>query len=354
MKTVFKQLAVKLDQIPNGYPKTKSGVELKILAKLFTEEEAALACFLSLELRSIAEVAELSGLEVTATKTLLISMVKKGLIELKKQEGKGLVFCLMPFVVGFYERQNGKIDKEFAELFEDYYHEAFHEIMMVNPSVHRVIPVEKTIPVNIDVMHYEKASTYLNEANAWGVLDCICRVQKNLIGKGCDHPIENCLAFSSKVGAFDNADTIRALSKDEAFNILEEANKAGLVHTTNNAQHDVTYICNCCTCSCGVLRGMSEHGSLSAVASSDFYAKVDEDLCNGCEVCVDRCQFGAIKIEYRTSVINPNFCFGCGLCVTTCSSDALSLIQKNKENIITPPLSEEEWRKKRILSRKNN
>lgn len=352
MKTTYQQLAEKLDQIPNGYPKTKSGVELKILAKLFAEEEAALACYLSLELKSIAEVAELSGLEMAPTKALLISMVKKGLIELKKQEGKGLVFCLMPFVVGFYERQNGKIDKEFAELFEEYYHEAFHEIMMVNPSVHRVIPVEKTIPVNIDVMPYEKASTYLNEAKSWGVLNCICRVQKKLIGQGCDHPVENCLAFSSKVNAFDKTDTIKELDKVQAFKILEEANKAGLVHTTNNAQHDVTYICNCCTCSCGVLRGISEHGSLSAVASSDFYTKVHEDLCNGCEVCVDRCQFGAIKMEDGLSVIDVNFCFGCGLCVTNCTSNALSLLKKDEDMISTPPLSEEEWRKLRSQSRK--
>ncbi len=354
MKTTYQELAEKLDQIPNGYPKTKSGVELKILAKLFTEKEAKLATFLSLAPQSISEISKITQVGEPMIKSQLITMVKKGLIELKREEGKGLVFCLMPFVVGFYERQNGKIDKEFAELFEEYYHEAFHEIMMVNPSVHRVIPVEKTIPVNIDVMPYEKASTYLDEANAWGVLDCICRVQKKLIGQGCEHPVENCLVFSSKVGAFDRTEDIRALTKNEALQILDEADQAGLVHSTNNAQQDVNYICNCCTCSCGVLRGMSEHGSMSAVASSDFYALVDIDLCNGCEVCVDRCQFGAIKMEDGISVINSNFCFGCGLCITTCSSEALSLVQKDKKILTAPPLSEEEWRKKRMHSRKNN
>ncbi|PKP29581.1 MAG: 4Fe-4S ferredoxin [Bacteroidetes bacterium HGW-Bacteroidetes-17] len=353
MKNSYQELADLLDQIPNGYPKTKSGIELKILAKLFTEEEARLATSLSLIPQSISEIAIKTSSDEALVKSGLITMVKKGLIELRREEGKGLVFFLMPFVVGFYERQNAKIDKEFAQFFEEYYHEAFHHVMMVDPSVHRVIPVEKTIPVNIDVMPYEKASTYLNEANSWGVLNCICRVQKKLIGQGCDHPIENCLVFSSKVGAFDRTDDIRSLTKEEALQILDEADKAGLVHSTNNAQHDVTYICNCCTCACGVLRGITEHGSLSAIARSDFYAVVDPDLCNGCEVCIDRCQFNALSMEDGISKVNTTFCFGCGLCVTTCSSGALSLVQKDADNLKIPPISEKDWREKRTAARLN-
>jgi len=216
--------------------------------------------------------------------------------------------------------------------------------MTAEPSVHRVIPIEKTIPVNVDVMPYEKASTYLDDVNAWGVLDCICRVQKKLIGEGCDHPVENCLVFSSKVGAFDRTDDIRTLSKEEALSILDEANQAGLVHSTNNARQDVTYICNCCTCSCGVLRGIAEFGKHNSVASSDFYATVDEDLCNGCEVCIDRCQFIALTMEDDICKVDTTYCYGCGLCVTTCSSEAIQLIHKEKDQITMPPETEEDWR----------
>lgn len=354
MNIIYQTLAEKLDATPNGYPKTKSGVELKILAKLFTEEEAALATNLNLEPQTIKEIAEHTQTEEAVIKLQLLSMVKKGLIEIKRAAGKGLVFSLMPFVVGFYERQNGNIDKEFAELFEEYYQESFHQVMTIEPSVHRVIPVERTIPVSIDVMPYEKASTYLDEANSWGVLKCICRVQKKLIGEGCNHTVENCLTFSTKTGAFDRTDLIRTLTKDEALKILDDANKEGLVHSTNNAQQDVTYICNCCSCSCGVLRGISEHGCLSSVAGSDFYVRVDEDLCNACENCIDRCQFAALTMVDGISTVDTKFCFGCGLCVTTCSSEAMSLIQKEGDNLIPPPKSEEEWRKVRTISRLNS
>ena len=40
---VYQKLAKHLDSLPGGYPPTKDGVELKILRKLFTPEQAALA-----------------------------------------------------------------------------------------------------------------------------------------------------------------------------------------------------------------------------------------------------------------------------------------------------------------------
>jgi ferredoxin len=347
----YQKLAERLDQIPNGYPKTKSGVELKLLAKLFTPEEAALASSLSLELLSVKDIAAMNNTGETEVKSLLIGMVKKGLIDMKRKEGEGFAFCLIPFVVGFYERQNAKIDKEFAELFELYYKEGFHKTMLVNPSVHRVIPVEKTIPVSTNVMPYEKASTYLDEARSWGVLNCICRVQQKLIGKGCDHQLENCLVFSSRPGAFDRTDDIRSISKEEALEILAEADREGLIHATANSQTEVNYICNCCTCSCGVLRGMAEYGNTDIIARSDFYALVDPDLCSACEDCLNRCQFHALRMADDRCTVNTSLCLGCGLCVTACPTEALSLVLKAEADIDPPALSEEEWRKKRAEAR---
>lgn len=344
MDNAYQALADRLDQIPNGFPRTDSGVELKLLAKLFTPEEANLASSMSLEHQPIRTIAENTKLDESNVKSLLIGMVKKGLIDLKKQEGIGLTFGLIPFVVGFYERQNAKIDKEFAELFELYYKESFHKAMITRPSVHRIIPIEKTIPVNIDVMPYEKASTYLDRASSWGVLNCICRVQKKLIGQGCNHSLENCLVFSSRPGAFDRTDDIRSITREEALEILAEADREGLVHSTSNSRDEVTYICNCCICSCGVLRGMVEYGSKNSIARSDFYAAVDETLCSGCETCLDRCQFNALSMNDGISTVNISNCYGCGLCVSTCPEEAITLIQKSPEDLEPPPVTEEEWR----------
>jgi ferredoxin len=351
MNKIYEKLANELDRIPNGFPRTESGVELKLLAKLFSPEDALLASSLSMEPKTLADIAELNGLSESETKGRLIGMVKKGLIDIKREEGRGFLFFLIPFVVGFYERQNAKIDKEFAELFEAYYHESFHKTMLTQPSVHRIIPLEKAIRVDIDVMPYEKASTYLDQAKSWGVLDCICRVQKSLIGQGCHHSVENCLVFSPRPGAFDRSEDIKALSKTEALEILEEADREGLVHSVNNAQTEVYYVCNCCTCSCGVLRGMVEYGSENSIARSDFHARVVEDQCTGCEACIDRCYFDAMAMNDGVCIVDTNKCYGCGLCISSCDSEALSMVRKEPELIAAPPVDDAAWRLRRAASR---
>ena len=352
MENPYRSLANRLDKIPNGFPLTESGVELNLLAKLFSPEEAYLASSMSLVHQTIKTIAENSNLEELKVKPLLISMVKKGLIDFKKKEGGVLTFGLIPFVVGFYERQNAKIDKEFAELFEIYYKEAFHKPMTIEPSDHRIIPIEKTIPVNIDVMPYEKASTYLNAAKSWGVLNCICRVQKRLIGQGCKHQLENCLVFSTRPKAFDRKDDIRSITCEEAMDILAEADRDGLVHSTSNTREEVTYICNCCICSCGFLRSIAEYGSKTSIGRSDFYATVNDQLCSGCETCIDRCQFNALSINDGISVVDKASCYGCGLCVSTCPEEAITLVLKSSEELCPPPATEEDWRQKREAERR--
>jgi ferredoxin len=350
---VYKELARVLDRIPNGFPETKSGVELKILARLFTPEQAELACRLTLEPQNSKSIAQKIGSNEHETFAILKGMVKKGLIEAERGEG-GLAFKLMPFIVGFYERQNAQIDEEFAHLFEAYYKEALHKMMAVKPSVHRIIPIEKTIPLDIEVMPHERASTYIKNAQAWGVLPCICRVQRRLIGQGCGHTEENCIVFHSRPGAFDRTEAIRTITKEEALEILADADREGLVHSTGNAQKGLTYICNCCTCSCGILRGMVEYGYLNAVGRSDFFAAVDETLCTGCATCVDRCQFKALEVNESDEVckVDRQRCYGCGLCVSTCPTGALHLEQKPAAEIETPPLSESKWREERARARK--
>jgi len=351
MSNIYEKLADELDRIPNGFPRTMSGVELKLLAKLFSPEDAALASTLSMDPKPLKEIAELNSLSEVETKSRLIGMVKKGLIDIQREEGRGFVFHLIPMVVGFYERQNAKIDKEFAELFEQYYHERFHKTMLAEPSVHRIIPLEKAIPVDIDVMPYEKASTYLDQAQSWGVLDCICRVQKKLIGQGCDHTLKNCLVFSPKPGAFTRSEEIESLTREQAMQVLADADREGLVHSINNAQTEVYYVCNCCTCSCGVLRGMVEYGSENSIARSDFYALVNEDHCTGCEACIERCHFNAMAMEDGVCTVDANLCYGCGLCISSCETEALSLVQKSPQERTIPPADDAAWREKRAQLR---
>jgi ferredoxin len=345
--TPYQSLAQRLDALPNGFPPAPDGAELRLLAKLFSAEEATLAAQLRLTLETPAQIAERLNLDARVTRNMLKEMTRRGLISAGRCEG-GLGYGLMPFVVGIYEMQNGRLDAELAQLFEDYYRQAFGASAAVHPQVHRVIPIHQAVKTDLEIRPYESAAGIVNAMQAWGVIDCICRVQKKLIGQACQHPIEMCMVFSDKPGAFDHDASVRALSKDQAMDVLRQAADAGLVHSVSNNQRGTWYICNCCTCSCGLLRGVAELGLADVVAKSPFILQVDENLCQTCGTCLDACQFGALTMEL-TATLNERRCVGCGVCVPTCPEDALSLVRRS--NAEAPPETEAEWRVQRAAVR---
>jgi hypothetical protein len=238
---VYRKLARRLDEIPNGFPATESGVELRLLAKIFSPEEAALASVMNLSREPADVIAARSGLDPKVAYRTLKVMARKGQIRAGRK-GRKLAFGLMPFVVGFYEEQLPYLDEELALLVEEYFHEGLRVLGGHSPSIHRVIPVEESIPAGIEVYPYEQATYLLENALAWGVRDCICRLQQKLLGKGCDRPLESCLVFAPVAGVFDHSETTRPIPKEEALRILHEAEEAGLVHSPGNFRDNHFYI----------------------------------------------------------------------------------------------------------------
>jgi electron transport complex protein RnfB len=349
---VYRQLARRLDAIPNGFPATESGVELRLLAKIFTPQEAALAAVMRLTREPAVVIAARAGVEPDTAYRTLKGMVRKGQIRVKKGEGQ-LLFGLMPFVVGVYEEQLPRLDAELAALFEQYYQETQGggNIMRDAPPVHRVIPVGEAIPFELEIFPYERASELVEGAKSWGVRDCICRVQQRLIGKGCDRPVENCLVFAPIEGAFDHSDVTRALTKEEALQILRETEEAGLVHSIGNYRDGHFYICNCCTCCCGVMRAVAEFGIPTAIAHSNFHAVVEAEECIGCGDCLERCPFGALSVPEDVCVVDYARCVGCGLCTTACPTDALYLERRPEGEVPPPPANIKEWTIERAQER---
>jgi Pyruvate/2-oxoacid:ferredoxin oxidoreductase delta subunit len=346
----YKTLAERLDALPNGYPPTDSGLELRILSKLFTPEDAALASQLRITLETPEQIAlRLEG-ETETLRNRLKSMTRRGLIRAGKTDS-GLGYGLLPFVVGIYEMQLERLDVELALLFEDYFQQSFNQFLMVKPSVHRVIPVNESVRVDMEVQPFESAVDIVSQAQAWGVMDCICRRQKALIGDPCEHPVDICMVFHQRPGAFEGSPVVRALNKEQAMETLRRAADAGLVHSVSNKKEDLSYICNCCTCSCGILRGMAELGIANVVSRSAFVNQADEDLCTACETCLDYCQFNALILEDFTVSVSPIRCVGCGVCVPNCPENALALVRRPEEDILPIPKSTTEWLADRAAAR---
>ncbi len=351
MDSIYRQLAQRLDAIPNGFPATQSGVELRLLAKLFTPEEAGMAVHMRLTREPAAEIAARAGLPRATARRLLKSMARKGLIGYARGDGE-LVYGLLPFAVGFYENQLSTMDAELAALVEQYFQETRGgPITEQSPPLHRVIPVEEAIPFELQVFPYESASALVESAKSWAVRDCICRVQRRLIGQGCDRLLKACLSLAPVEGAFDHDEEARVLTKEEALRLLREAEEAGLVHTTGNYRDGHFYICNCCTCCCGILRGVAEFRVPTAVAHSDFRADVRAEACSGCGACVERCGFGALSVPAGVCVADPLRCVGCGLCAAACPNGALHLLRRQAGQRSELPVNLIDWMVQRARQR---
>ena len=145
----------RLDALPNGFPPHRMAPSCACWRCLFTPEEAHLAAGLRLTLETPEQIAARLDLHAAELKDRLRLMARKGLITAGRIEG-GLGFGLMPFVVGIYEAQAGRIDAELARLFEDYYQRAFRQTAGHPAAVHRVVPVNENVRLGMEIRALRK------------------------------------------------------------------------------------------------------------------------------------------------------------------------------------------------------
>lgn len=313
-----------LDQFPLGYPKTSSGVELRILKRLFSEEEAKIAVYLTPIPEETAKIASKIGMEEKKLEKILESMSKKGLIFRTRRDNK-TTFNSVPFMIGLYEYSVKKIDRELAKDYKEYYDTAYQKEMgLSNVPGFKVIPIEETIEPNTTLYPYHKLKESIREVRVISVADCICRKEAKLNGEGCDYPIETCLSFGVAAEYYIENGIGREISADEAIKIIEEADKAGLVHAGANSKH-LSNICNCCPCCCASMKGITKKGlDKHKFMNSLFESIIDEETCINCGTCVERCPVGAIEMD-DNAVVSREKCLGCGLCASVCSEEAITI-----------------------------
>jgi len=330
MTDVYQRLARFLDRLPAGFPPAPGGAELKILRKLFTPEEAGLFMHLSLLGESARVVAFRAHLPQAQVASMLEKMAEKGLISVDYRPGRARLtaeYSVNQYVIGFLEEQVDHLDHELAALTEAYTPVYFKDGPWSKVPQMRTIPIRESIPVEHAVMPYERAEDIARSHTRFAVRNCICRQERQLIGQGCGKPLEVCLSFDNGAEQSVRAGRGRMISMDEALTIFKQADQAGLVLQPSNSK-DPIFICACCGCCCGVLRGIKQFDKPADLVSNAFIARHDAGLCSACEACIERCQMEAITLVNGTVSLNLERCIGCGLCVSSCPSGALSLVRK--------------------------
>jgi Pyruvate/2-oxoacid:ferredoxin oxidoreductase delta subunit len=364
---VYERLAAALDALPHGFPRTPSGVELKLIKMAFTPEEVSLAGQLTRFPETAAEIAKRVGRDVGEVTATLESLIPRRLVRLDSpgMSAPGLAptpvegekkYRLGPFLVGWYEANMRLLDKEFAELFEQYVIEGGGEkILAPRPGVLGVVPVRGSLkPEQMAVMephldidaHFQRHERFL-------VIPCVCKRERELQGHhDCILPMKRC-GFVGLPPQTPLGETV--LGSEEASKLLGELEQMGQVHlafygfTMGAESPQFVGTCNCCACCCGVLHGQKISGVAEGAQRSNYRAVADPEECISCGACIERCPVDAIaEDEDGKSKVDRAKCIGCGVCVIGCNAEAIELVPVSKEEWFHTPSSMEEWEELRL------
>jgi len=329
MDSVYSKLREQLDKYSLGFPSTESGVEIKLLKKLFSEKHAEFHTKLSQKLETVEEVAARLNMPLDEAREILEEMTAKGLIFSQKSKGNRK-YGTIAFMHGILEFQIKTVDKELAELLEQYGDEGFDKnVAFSTDNFLRVIPVEKYVDIEHHIAAYEDVKAILDKVDTIVVTECFCRKREKILDKGCSRPVEACFMFGSMGQYYLDKNMGRQVSKDEALKIVAECQKSGLVTQPGTSQNPAG-MCNCCGDCCGVLGAIKRYPKPAELVFSNYYSSITAENCTGCGSCVDICQMEAIQINSSgTAEVNLDRCIGCGLCLVACNFDAVKLNLKS-------------------------
>ncbi len=323
---VYYRLREFLDKLPGGFPATESGVEIKLLKKYFTPEEAELV----MQLRPVPEplpaIAERLGMSEEETREKLEYLARQGNI-FRLWLNDQPHYMAMQFLVGIYEFHVKAMDRELAELLEEYLPHLARYWADIEVKQQRIVPVATAVDTCTSVATYDVVRELVKAQDTIAVAECICRKEKRLLGKGCEHPLENCLTFNLAAQYYIENGIGRKISLEECLAILDQAEEQALVLAPTNSQ-DISNICCCCGDSCNMLRGLKLFERPADHALSSFQACIDAQICSACGTCLDRCQMEAIWEKEDYMEVDLDRCIGCGLCIPTCPEDAVRLTAK--------------------------
>ncbi|PKN33412.1 MAG: 4Fe-4S ferredoxin [Deltaproteobacteria bacterium HGW-Deltaproteobacteria-19] len=335
MEEVYAKLAKHLDRLPIPYPETESGIEREILARWFSPREAEIALAMTGLPEAVPAIAARLGTEAEPLAPVLEDMSKRGLI-FRIAKGEKRFYNLVPLAEGMWEFHIHQNNVEDVRLLRKYFDEFMTKGWYgTKTSQHRIVPIAQSITPDMEVLPYEQAEALIRAQAKISVATCICRKEEKMVGEGCDHPTETCMAFGAGAFFYIQNGLGREVSNEEALQILRKAMDSGLVLQPGNGQK-VWNLCMCCGCCCALLRTLKRMDRPAEVAHTNFRSRVIPEECTNCGICEGRCPMDAIRIE-ETAMVNPDRCIGCGVCVGSCPFDAIKLDYKNPQERYTPP-----------------
>lgn len=330
--------------------KADSKALLRLLERVTTDEEARFMLEMPASNSDLAAKFSMTETEVEAK---ILNLAKRGLIS-PSEEGEYRFNMVVPVLhdnifSSLPEYIPEGLDKLWLDMYEGekYWQELSEMYGMFETPILRVIPAEKSVPAEIELLDKE-SMTKIIEANQdlITIRNCCCRNS----AKKCHHPLDVCMQFKARAEYDLFRGSGRKVGTDEAVTIALTAVGAGLIPTVTNisAIEKLEFICFCCGCACLVMDPSLRGNNLSNIlAPSRYEAKINYEACNGCRHCVPRCQVGAIEMKpipgYDTikAVLDPDKCVGCGVCDLACVPNAITMELVRKPEFIPEAIADE-------------
>ncbi len=332
---LYRRLQEHLDRLPIPFPATASGVEIRILERLFSRDQALVALALSMIPEPPRTIAKRLGRSWTVDRLriALDEMADAGLIERMGKRGRAR-YANSVFVVGIYERQLPRLSTELQRDFEIYLEEGFAGAVHTRdrPQL-RTVPISVTIVPERFVASHDDIRGFVRASEGpFAVMDCICRHGRDLTGQPCRQTKlrQTCLTIGGAARGMVESGAARFIAREQMLQLLEVADREGLVLQPQNTAEPM-FVCCCCGCCCGILKTAKTLDEPAAYFASNYLAVVDADACAACGTCETRCQMDAIHLHDDVSSVDLARCIGCGLCVTTCATGAIHLEHKERD-----------------------
>ncbi|MBQ6582573.1 MAG: 4Fe-4S binding protein, partial [Mogibacterium sp.] len=289
--------------------------EYWMLDEILTKEQARF-CLNFKKLRtpySIPELAEMNKMSIEDTTKMVEDLRWIGIIEQNrsKDEDHHKQYELPIFVPGSAEfmMMQDKLVEEHPKL------ATFFNLMTQLPlggitqmipeggagvGMH-VIPIEKAIEAENQSVPVEHISKWLDKYDKYGVGICTCRRQQTMRGEGSGQiEGEFCMAMGDLAEYMDDRGIGRYITREEAMEILERAERHGYVHQITNidGENKIVAICNCAAGVCNALRTSQLYNTPNLSASA-YRAEVEKEKCVACGKCVEVCPVGAAKLGQK-------------------------------------------------------